>query len=144
MQTKYENPLDGLFDIEPGDEAKDDYEVANVETKPADYVKDEDDIDTDQKIDAVYDAALEAYQSQTSMVELLEPRYAARNAEVAAAYLNIALSAATSKAKVKADRKRSTMFIPNGGNKVTNNTIVASREEIMRMISVDAETKKLS
>lgn len=144
-QKIYENPLDNLFEIEDVANRDDtDYEVAEVQSQPVEVVKDEEDIDTDQKIDAVYDAALEAYQNQTAMVELLEPRYAARNAEVAATYLNIALQAATSKARVKNDRKRVGQFIPGAPNKITNNTIVASREEILRMISVDAETKKLS
>ena len=145
-QTKFENPLDNLFEIDDSlDRDESDYEIATVQNAPAEPVeKDEEDIDTDQKIDAVYDAALEAYQNQTAMVELLEPRYAARNAEVAATYLNIALQAATSKARVKNDRKRVGQFIPGASNKITNNTIVASREEILRMITVDSEPKKLS
>ena len=145
-QTKFENPLDNLFEIDDSLERDEsDYEVATVQNAPVEPVeKDEEDVDTDQKIDAVYDAALEAYQNQTAMVELLEPRYAARNAEVAATYLNIALQAATSKARVKNDRKRVGQFIPGASNKITNNTIVASREEILRMITVDSEPKKLS
>lgn len=145
-QTKFENPLDNLFEIDDSlDPDESDYEVATVQSAPTDPVeKDEEDVDTDKKIDAVYDAALEAYQNQTAMVELLEPRYAARNAEVAATYLNIALQAATSKARVKNDRKRVGQFIPGASNKITNNTIVASREEILRMITVDSEPKKLS
>lgn len=145
-QTKFENPLDNLFEIDDSlDRDESDYEVATVQHAPTDPVeKDEEDVDTDKKIDAVYDAALEAYQNQTAMVELLEPRYAARNAEVAATYLNIALQAATSKARVKNDRKRVGQFIPGASNKITNNTIVASREEILRMITVDSEPKKLS
>lgn len=145
-QTKFENPLDNLFEIDDDlDRDESDYEVATVQNAPVETVeKDKEDIDTDKKIDAVYDAALEAYQNQTAMVELLEPRYAARNAEVAATYLNIALQAATSKARVKNDRKRVGQFIPGASNKITNNTIVASREEILRMITVDSEPKKLS
>ena len=145
-QTKFENPLDNLFEIDDSlDRDESDYEVATVQNAPTEPTeKDEEDVDTDQKIDAVYDAALEAYQNQTAMVELLEPRYAARNAEVAATYLNIALQAATSKARVKNDRKRVGQFIPGASNKITNNTIVASREEILRMITVDSEPKKLS
>lgn len=145
-QTKFENPLDNLFEIDDSlDRDESDYEVATVKNTSTEPVeKDEEDVDTDKKIDAVYDAALEAYQNQTAMVELLEPRYAARNAEVAATYLNIALQAATSKARVKNDRKRVGQFIPGASNKITNNTIVASREEILRMITVDSEPKKLS
>lgn len=144
-QTTYVNPLDELFEVDPSED-EDDYEVAQV---PANAVvaaepaeKDEEDKEVDKKIDAVYDAAMETFQNQTAMVEIMEPRYAARNAEVAATYLSIALQAASTRAKVKGDRKRVNTFIP-AGNKVTNNTIVATREEIMRMISVDAEHKEV-
>jgi hypothetical protein len=147
MQTLYENPLDELFEVDPGNH--DDHQYSQItETKlqppvviPAAPEKDGEDVETDRKIDEVFDTALGAYQNQSAMIEIMDPRYAARNAEVAATYLNIALQAAGMKAKVKSDRKRNNAFIPGMGNKITNNTIVATREEILRMISVDAETK---
>jgi hypothetical protein len=100
--------------------------------------KDEDDVATEAKIDAVYDAALDAFNNQTAQVEIIDPRYAARTAEVAATYLQIALNAATSKAKIKVDRKKTNAFIPySPGGKITNNTIVCSREDILKAISID-------
>jgi hypothetical protein len=137
MQTKYENPLDTLFGTEPAP-FDDDTEYTSIKESdlavvPGEVKKDAEDIETDAKIDSIYEAAMNAYESQAAMIEIMEPRYAARNSEVAANFLNIALAAATSKAKLAA-------FIP-GGSKVTNNNIVATREEILRMISVDAEVK---
>lgn len=105
--------------------------------------KDAEDVENDERFDAVYTTALETFQNQMAYTEIIEPRYAARNAEVAATFLNLALQAASAKARVKADRKRATMFIPNAGGKTVNNTIVATREEILRMISVDADTKEV-
>ena len=150
---KFQNPLDNLFDIDPT-VGHDDAEVVEYEqvtegelaamAAPAEPTpKDAEDTEVDSKIDAVYDAALEAFQNQMAYTEMIEPRYAARNAEVAASYLNIALQAAATRARVKGDRKRNGQFIPGMGGKVTNNTIVATREEILRMISVDADTKKI-
>ena len=79
-----------------------------------------------------------AFNTQTAYLEVIEPRYAARNAEVAANYLNIALNAANSRAKVKRERKRAGAFVPfSGGNKTTNNLIVADRNELLKMIQVD-------
>lgn len=103
--------------------------------------KDAEDKEIDSKIDQVYDAALAAYNTQTAYTEMIEPRYAARNAEVAANYLNIALQAANSRANVKNNRKKiNNQFIPfNNANKHSN-TVVASREEMMRLID-DAATK---
>lgn len=148
MTTKpqLQNPLDELFGIDNSDQEIVEYDTTTegevVAAQPP-TEKDEEDKEVDKKIDAVYDAALETFQNQMAYTEIVEPRYAARNAEVAASYLNIALNAAATRAKVKGDRKRMNTFIPGMGNKVTNNTIVATREEIMKMISVDAETKEL-
>lgn len=143
------NPLDKLFDIERQDDNQiQEYEqitegeLAEMAEPPAQEEQDEDDKIIDERIDAIYDAALETFQQQTEYTQIIEPRYAARNAEVAASYLTIALNAVATRAKVKGDRKRNSAFVPYA-NKTQNNVVVASREEIMRMISVDAEVKEI-
>lgn len=151
MKTFIKNPLDELFDVS-NDEMSGYDEVQASALVPAEQtgtpaqpeVKDQEDTENDQRFDEVYTAAKTAFDNQMAYTEIIEPRYAARNAEVAANFLNLALQAAATKARVKTDRKRATAFIPGAaGSKITNNTIVASREEILRMISVDAETKEL-
>lgn len=149
-QTRFENPLDTLFDIDPDDGNSDivayeqitEGEVQALAAPGAVPEKDDEDTEIDKRIDEVYNLAIETFQNQNAMIEILEPRYAARNAEVAASYLNIALNAATQRARVKGDRKRIGTFIPQGG-RVTNNTIVATRDEIMRMITVDGDVKEV-
>lgn len=151
LHTKITNPLDELFNTLPADlEEADNYSVLTegqlAEVKPtATEVppeKDAEDIEVDRKIDEVYDAAIGAFNNQTAYMEVIEPRYAARNAEVAANYLNIALNAASVRAKVKGDRRKNAAFVPFSNNK-TNGAVVASREDIMRMIALDAEQKKV-
>lgn len=143
-----ENPLDALFNTPPLHEDEKEYaeiteaELALLAVPPEDTEKDLEDTEIDGKIDKVYDLALDAFNTQTQYQEIIEPRYAARNAEVAANYLSIALNAATSRAKVKGERKKQMAFIPYG-DKSGSGTVIASREEIMRMISVDAETKNV-
>lgn len=146
----FENPLDKAFDVDGTDREVVQYEpvtegelaeMAAPAGVPAPAEKDEEDKEVDRKIDEVYDHAVTTFQNQMAYADVIEPRFAARNAEVAATYLNIALQAAATRARVKGDRKRAGQFIPGMGGKVTNNTIVATREEIMRMITVDAETK---
>jgi hypothetical protein len=149
---KFVNPLDELFQTAPTQsvveyEAVTEGELAAMKEPgetPAD-TKDAEDALIDSKIDAVYDAAMDAFNTQTQYTEIVEPRYAARNAEVAANFLNIALNAAATRARVKGDRKRNSAFVPyaGGGQGKASNVVVASREDIMRMISVDAETKEL-
>ena len=79
---------------------------------------------------------MEAYQNQTAFVEILEPRYAARNAEVAANYLNTALNAVSLKAKVKNEKRKvgQAGFIPYA-NQTTNNVVVADRNQLLRMMA---------
>jgi len=151
------NPLNDLFNI-ADDEMADQNEMAAYEeaaaadiivaqqaNAPAVVEKDEEDVENDKRFDEIYTAAKDAFDNQMAYTEIIEPRYAARNAEVAANFLNLALQAAATKARVKTDRKRATAFIPGmgAGSKVTNNTIVATREEILRMISVDADHKEI-
>lgn len=145
------HPLDDVFNIDNSEmDIEKEYAMANVPVQavPAEApqdVKDEDDILVEKRIDEVYDAAITAFNNQTAYTEIIEPRYAARNAEVAANYLNIALAAANSRAKVKVDRKRANQsFVPyNPGGKTTNNIIVANREEILKMITIDNEKKEM-
>lgn len=141
------NPLDELFNTEQEQEIQQydqvtEGELAEMAAPAEPEAKDEEDTEIDSKIDAIYDAALETFQQQTEYTQIIEPRYAARNAEVAASYLTIALNAAATRAKVKGERKRQAAFVPFA-NKSQNNVVVASREEIMRMISVDADFKEL-
>ncbi len=109
-------------------------------------LKDEDDKLIEGKIDEVYAAAMEAFNNQTAFIEVIDPKFAARNAEVAANYLNIALQAAVGRSRVKTDRKRANQtFIPYGtpGGKTTNNIVIADRNQILKMISIDSDEKKL-
>ena len=142
-QQIFTNPLDELFNIEEstGDFMNSYMQVPESSvpvTAPAAPEKDAEDAENDRRIDEVYDLAIEAYKQQTEMVEIIDPKFAARNAEVAANFLNIALNAATSKAKIKTDRKRVGIFNPAAKNQsTTNNVIVASQEDILRMIDSD-------
>lgn len=149
LTKKITNPLDDLFNTRPADFEQDGDFIPMSEGTLAELngaeasvpEKDEEDVAIDEKIDTVYTAAIDAFNTQTSYMEVIEPRYAARNAEVAANYLSIALNAASVRAKVKGDRKKSAQFVPFSNNK-TNGAVVASREDIMKMIAVDAEMKR--
>ena len=145
LKTKITNPLDELFNTLPTDLEQDgDYEPTTegaIAPVAADQPeKDDEDIEVDRKIDEVYEAAITAFNTQTAYTEVIEPRYAARNAEVAANYLNIALAAANSRAKVKSDRRKNAAFVPFSNNK-TNGAVVASREDLLKMLANDAEVK---
>jgi hypothetical protein len=147
MKTKIVNPLDELFETEEQVgmieyEQATEGELAELQSDAPSPEIDAEDIEINKKIDDIYTAAYDTFQNQMAYTEIVEPRYAARNAEVAANYLNIALNAASVRAKVKNERKKQAAFVPYTGNR-KDGTVVASREEIMKMISVDAEMKKV-
>lgn len=143
MTKKLTNPLDELFQTEqPVGEIAEYKQVTEGELaalQPAPE-KDDEDVEIDRKIDEVYTNAIDTFQQQMQYAEIVEPRYAARNAEVAANYLNIALNAAGMRAKVKGERKKAGTFAPYAGRN-PNGAVVASLDDIMKMIAVDAETK---
>lgn len=148
MKTHFTNPLDETFNTDSLLNSKDDYQVIpevalQVEGSPED-IKDADDVETEKKIDEVYTLAIDTFNNQIAYTEIIEPRYAARNAEVAANYLTIALNAAGMKAKVKVDRKKTNAaFIPF--NKTTNNNIVvADRNQLLQMLNVDGKDTDIS
>lgn len=154
MNMPIKHPLESVFGMDEGTvDIGAEYgmveqpagELVQAGGPPVDH-KDEDDVLIEKRIDDVYDNAMQAFQNQTAYMEIIEPRYAARNAEVAANYLNIALAAANSRAKVKTDRKRANQsFVPfsNQGGKTTNNIIMANREDILRMMTMDSDKKEL-
>ena len=144
MKQTIQNPLDALFNTAPfEDTTEDDYiqttEGTLAEVQPTPEV-DPEDKENDARIDNVYTAAIDAFNQQTQYQEIIEPRYAARNAEVAANFLTIALNAAATKARVRGDRKKQSACVPFTNNK-SSNVVVASREDILRMISIDGETR---
>jgi hypothetical protein len=151
MSEKMKHPLADVFDLAPvaqdesldlSPEAVDEsYDmVPQGQVQPPAIVDDEEDKEIGKKIDEIYDVAMAAYNNQTAYVEILEPRYAARNAEVAANYLNTALNAVSLKAKVKNEKKKiNAGFVPFKNNGGTN-IVVADRNQILQMMDNNQRT----
>lgn len=143
MKSEFEHPLETTFNIAPGSvdfspiaSQESEYSMVPAENISQDYQDDAEDIDITQKIETIYDTALEAYQYQVGLAEIVEPRYAARNAEVAAQYLNIALNATSLKSRNKSDKRKSKQFIPFNNTNISNsNVVVADRNEILRLMA---------
>lgn len=158
--TSRQHPLEQVFNLETGEyfdalNNQDNGEIVPTESNlpvtttppeapPPDH-KDEDDKEIDANISTVYDKAIQAFEQQAEMIEIVDPRYAARTAEVAATYLNIALNAMAVKSRTKSDRiKRNQAFVPyaNGPKTVNNNLIVADRNSILKALRTDSEPPK--
>lgn len=138
------HPLEDIFNIEPGStydmttssSSEDEMIAVPQQAVAQSYQDDAEDIDINKKIESIFEAAMDAYENQTALTEIVEPRYAARNAEVAAQYLNTALNATALKARTKNDKRKTAPFIPFGNNTNIsgNNIVVADRNQILEML----------
>jgi hypothetical protein len=145
----FKDPLESVFDVESteilpedtmhGMVPKDDYMMTTTQAiNPEGHQDDSEDKEISTKIDDVYDKAIGAFEEQTAYIQVIEPRYAARNAEVAAQYLKIALDAAVTRANVKRDKRKSAGFIPFANTGSGNqNVIVADRNELLKMMNAN-------
>lgn len=133
-QKKIEHPAEELFDIEPGSTI-----VEYQESLPAEITDhqeyDEKDNDIEEQFQEVYSKAIDAFDTQNDIVDTVEGKYAARNAEVAVQFLNAALNAAKERANMKQHKdKLEVTKDASGGPKTVNNNIVVDRNDILRTL----------
>lgn len=129
--------LEEVFGIEPNTTVKD---VITFDEAQTPVLRGEDYDDKDDEIDSqfqeVYDKALTAFEYQMERADSndIEPKYVARMHEVAAQYLNTALTAAREKANLKTAKDKLVKKNKVGGQ-VTNNTLVVSHADLLDMIA---------
>jgi len=131
------HPLEDAFDIESGTTSIVAYEtndepVANFESYDA---KDK---EIEAQFQEIYEQSLLVFQKQIDDCELVEPKYTARKAEIAAMYLNTALSAAKEKANLKQAKEKlviASTAIKKGKNVTNNNLVITSRNDLLKMLN---------
>jgi hypothetical protein len=140
------HPLEDLFGLPSGSTVSTDMVVQTPIIKHETY--DDKDVEIEKQYQEVYDAALTAYDAQMDDIGVIDPKFRARNGEIAVTFLNTALAAAKEKANLKIHRDKMSVNVKTntvvGGenNTVTNNTqvIVADRNELLKMM-MDAQGK---
>ncbi len=129
--------LEDVFGIESNTTLKEviTFEDAQTPIARGDDYDDKDD-EIDNQFQEVYDKALTAFEYQMERADStdIEPKYIARMHEVAAQYLNTALSAAKEKANLKSAKDKIVKKTKVGGQ-VTNNTLVVSHADLLDMIA---------
>lgn len=142
-----ESPLEDLFDIESGSTmsmvqgGSSNLPVAHdsaIDTTP-----DEEDVKVSRQLDTVYDYAIESFEAQHALQQTVDPKFAARNAEVAAQFLKIALDATDSRAKNKLEKDKLRGSTSHGPQTVNNNLIVTDRKSVLAALR-DAKSKSVS
>ena len=132
--TTINHPLEDVFDIESNTT-----EIIPMNTSATELVVSEEFDEKDREIDGqfqeVYDAAIAAYDQQAMDAEVIEPKYRARNQEVAVQYLTAALNAAKEKSSMKAHKDKTSIDRKKASTpgSLTQNLIV-DRNDILRAL----------
>jgi hypothetical protein len=100
----------------------------------ADIAKEEriEDLKIDGQIDVIHGAAITAFEAQHRLSQEVDPKFSARNAEVAAQYLKIALDAVGTRVDSKYKRAKVRLEQHQGPRQVQNNLIVADRNALLQ------------
>ena len=122
--TEKKSALENFFNIPPANPAKETTEIAKREPKPkAPAIEAYD--DRDDTIEDLYtnihDTALDTHERIMDDIDDIDPKYGARNYEVAASYLTIALNAADKRARLKEHKDK----LVNKTTKASSTNIVA-------------------
>ena len=130
-----EHPMEEVLDLDPGTTLVEQVHRTTELVEVPDF--DCKDSEIEEQFQEVYDAAMAAFETQSLDSETIEPKYRARNHEVAVQYLNAALNAANSKANLKQhkdklhfDRKKAST-----PELRADNVIIANRNDILRHLN---------
>jgi hypothetical protein len=87
-----------------------------------------------KQLDTIHARSMQAFEQQQAMSQEVDPKFSARNSEVAAQFLNIALSAVNSRSEAKYKRQKMMLAAGSIGKptQVQNNLIVADRNTLLR------------
>ena len=129
-------PTSALVDPATGEVVE--RKTADVST--VDLAKEEriEDIQVDAQLNEIHTAAMQAFYQQAALAQQVDPKFSARNSEVAAQFLTAALNAVNTRVdakykrqKIRIEQSKSTSTVPNS---VQNNIIVADRNTLMKSL----------
>ena len=136
VETTIEHPLEEAFDIERGTTI-----VEREESLPLALVEHEEydnkDKELEDQLEEIRSAAMDAFDAQNDVIETVDGKYAARNAEVAVQFLNTALDAVREKSNLKKHKDKLTIDKATAGKPGTQNTTVNifDRNELLRLMN---------
>jgi len=138
------HPMEEVFGIEANSTIVEYTE--SLPTELSDHQEyDEKDDEIEGQYQTVYDKAMDAFDAQSDIVDTVEGKYAARNAEVAVQFLNAALNAAKEKGGLKQHKDKLEATKQNGGGpKTVNNNIIIDRNELLKNILNGSEMKDIT
>ena len=130
------HPLEQVFDIEDNTTVVP-YTKIKTDLVPHEPYDNKDD-ELEGQLQELYDIALEAFELQQEETDVIDPKYRARNAEVAVQYLKTALEAVREKRQLKEHKDK---VVTKQASGTVNNNLVVSHTDLLDAIS-DAVDKK--
>jgi len=137
------HPLENALDIEPHTTI-----IEYIETLPAVLVShptyDTKDDEIEVQLEEIRTEAMDAFEVQAQEVEQVEGKYKARIGEVAANFLNTALSAVKEKSMLKQHKDKLVIAQQKAikPGTVNNNVIVTNHNELLKLIAGNKEPDK--
>ncbi|MGI0077160.1 MAG: hypothetical protein ACREAU_07125 [Nitrosopumilaceae archaeon] len=128
------HPLEGVLDIEEHTTTLPAIQRTTSLVPHTSY--DDKDKEIEDQLQEVYDAAIISYDTQQDKAEIGDPKYSARTGEVAALFLNTALSAVQQKIALKKHKDDHTVkaAAAKTPKKVSNNLFVGDRNDLLRAL----------
>lgn len=145
IEVAKDHPLEEVFDLEEGSTLVPQTVVNSEVTEYEQY--DKKDTEIESQFQEVYDLALTAFEQQQEESEDIDPKYKARNAEVAVQFLSTALNAAQAKANLKTHKEKLGLASKKAGKSAVtnNNLLVTNRNDLLKLFRqeskhIDGET----
>lgn len=142
IEVPIQHPLEDVFDIESGTTMVPKTVVQSDLVPYEGYDNKEEEID--EQYQNIHDLALTAFEEQSEEAEIVDPKYKARNAEVAVQYLNTALSAVNAKAALKNAKDKLEVSKARIGADAGAAAAQMDRNEILRMFAEQKEEKDVT
>lgn len=133
------HPMEEIFEIEENTTVVP-YKKVKTDLIPYEPF-DEKDRELEEQFQDVYDIAIESFEEQRDDADTIEPKFRARNAEVAVQYLKTALEAAQLKSNLKQHKDKITIK-RDAGRTVNNNMVFADRNAIIKALRGETVEEK--
>lgn len=134
IQKFMSSPLEDVLNIESGTTLSPVQATMPVATQDVPIVPDEEDGAIKEQLQTVFETAMEAYEYQQEIAATIDPSKAARNAEVAAQFLKIALDSTSQRSTNKANKDRLRSQPKQEAGTINNNLIVTDRNTLLKSL----------
>lgn len=136
MKSDDKSPLENFFNLPIKNKKDEEDDNKSLSVEKNDIVEyDSKDNDVEKNYKEVHDIAISMHDRIVDELEDIEPKYSARMYEVAAGYLNIALTAAEKRGKMKEHKDK--LGVSAKKKSTNNNVVVINTNDLIKKLSSD-------